>query len=213
MDTARFRSVLVVERLVAIVRGSDAEASLNTVLALADEGVALIEVSLRTADALDVIARAAARLGPDIVIGAGAVLTADDVRRAQDAGAGWVVTPAVTEAVAASALAGVPVLAGALTPTETVHAIRLGAGAVQLFPASLGGPHYLAALREPLPDVPFVPAGGVDVGAAEEYFTAGAVAVGVGPPLVGDAADGGDLGALRHRARRYVTACRSGSTA
>lgn len=202
-----FAGLLHRTRLAAIVRGPDPDAALRTVLTLAEEGVALVEVSLNTTDALGVIRRAAAEVGPGTVVGAGTVLTADDVARAQDAGAGWIVTPALTESLAASVRAGLPVLAGALTPTEAVAARRAGADAVKLFPASLGGPAYLKALRDPFPDMPFVPVGGVDLDGAEQYLAHGAVAVGVGSPLVGDAAQGGDLAALRARARRFVALC------
>ncbi|MFC9947208.1 bifunctional 4-hydroxy-2-oxoglutarate aldolase/2-dehydro-3-deoxy-phosphogluconate aldolase [Streptomyces pratensis] len=202
-----FAGVLRQTRLAAIVRGSDPDAALRTVLTLAEEGVALVEVSLNTTDALGVIRRASAEVGPGTVVGAGTVLTEGDVSRVQEAGAGWIVTPALTEAVAASVRAGLPVLAGALTPTEAVAARRAGADAVKLFPASLGGPAYLKALRDPFPDMPFVPVGGVDLAGAERYLAHGAVAVGVGSPLVGDAAHGGDLTALRERARRFVALC------
>ncbi|MFJ8924090.1 MULTISPECIES: bifunctional 4-hydroxy-2-oxoglutarate aldolase/2-dehydro-3-deoxy-phosphogluconate aldolase [unclassified Streptomyces] len=202
-----FAGLLHRTRLAAIVRGPDPDAALRTVLTLAEEGVALVEVSLNTTDALGVIRRAAAEVGPGTVVGAGTVLTEDDVARAQDAGAGWIVTPALTESLAASVRAGLPVLAGALTPTEAVAAHRAGADAVKLFPASLGGPAYLKALRDPFPDMPFVPVGGVDLDGAEQYLAHGAVAVGVGSPLVGDAARGGDLAALRARARRFVALC------
>ncbi|MGW1318283.1 bifunctional 4-hydroxy-2-oxoglutarate aldolase/2-dehydro-3-deoxy-phosphogluconate aldolase [Streptomyces sp. NPDC002426] len=202
-----FAGLLHRTRLAAIVRGPDPDAALRTVLTLAEEGVALVEVSLNTTDALGVIRRAAAEVGPGTVVGAGTVLTEDDVARAQDAGAGWIVTPALTESLAASVRAGLPVLAGALTPTEAVAARRSGADAVKLFPASLGGPAYLKALRDPFPDMPFVPVGGVDLDGAEQYLAHGAVAVGVGSPLVGDAARGGDLAALRARARRFVALC------
>ncbi|MFF5157859.1 bifunctional 4-hydroxy-2-oxoglutarate aldolase/2-dehydro-3-deoxy-phosphogluconate aldolase [Streptomyces sp. NPDC000348] len=208
MDGSDLLARLRDERLVAIVRGRDPEAALRTVLALAEEGVSLIEVSLNTADAPGVIARAARELGPASVLGAGTVLTAADVCRAAGAGARWMVTPAVAESVGAAAAAGLPVLAGALTPTEAVAALQAGADAVKLFPASVGGPAYLKALREPLPQVPFVPVGGVDAAAAQDYLEAGAVAVGVGSPLVGDAAHGGDLGELRARARKFVEVCR-----
>jgi 2-dehydro-3-deoxyphosphogluconate aldolase/(4S)-4-hydroxy-2-oxoglutarate aldolase len=91
-----------------------------------------------------------------------------------------------------------------LTPTEVHSAMDRGAAAIKLFPASLGGPRYLSALRDPFPGVPFVPVGGVDADAARDYLGRGAVAVGVGSPLVGDAASGGDLAALRERARAYL---------
>ena len=94
-------------------------------------------------------------------------------------------------------------LRAALTPTEVVSAEAAGAAAVKLFPASSGGVRYLRALRDPFPATPFVPVGGVDEDAAREYLAAGAVAIGVGSPLLGDAAAGGPLAGLRERARRY----------
>jgi len=109
---------------------------------------------------------------------------------------------------------GIPVLAGAFTPTEALTAMGLGAAAVKLFPSALGGPAYLRALRDPLPDVPFVPVGGVDVSLAAEYLAVGAIAVGVGSPLVGDAVRGGDLDALRARAAAFLAvAHESGASA
>jgi len=124
------------------------------------------------------------------------------------------VTPALTESVAESVAGGIPVLAGVLTPTEALTAMGLGAAAVKLFPATVGGPSYLRALREPLPDLPFIPVGGVDVALAGEYLAAGAVAVGVGGSMVGDAIRGGDLDALRPRAAAFLAvAARSGRPA
>jgi 2-dehydro-3-deoxyphosphogluconate aldolase / (4S)-4-hydroxy-2-oxoglutarate aldolase len=190
-------------RLVAIVRGSGVDAALRSVQTLVAEGVNLIEVSLTSADATTVIARAREDLGPDAWLGAGTVVTIDDVARAAEAGASFVVTPALGPSVAESRRRGLPVIAGAFTPSEVVSALERGADAVKLFPASLGGPGYFRALREPFPQVPFVPVGGVDEDAARAYLAAGAVAVGVGSPLVGDAASGGSLDELRRRARAF----------
>ncbi|MFD5910597.1 bifunctional 4-hydroxy-2-oxoglutarate aldolase/2-dehydro-3-deoxy-phosphogluconate aldolase [Streptomyces massasporeus] len=190
-------------RLLAIVRGKDPAAALRTVTTLAEEGMAAIEVSLTTADALTVIRQARAELGPGALVGAGTVRTPEDAARAVEAGASYLVTPAMVEGLAAI---GVPVLMGALTPTELERALTLGAAAIKLFPASLGGPDYLSALRSPFPEVPFVPVGGVDALAARDYLNRGAAAVGVGSPLIGDAADGGDLGQLRERAARFRAA-------
>jgi 2-dehydro-3-deoxyphosphogluconate aldolase/(4S)-4-hydroxy-2-oxoglutarate aldolase len=187
---------LGVHRLLAIVRGKDTTAALCTVLTLAEEGVAAIEVSLNTADALTVIRQARAELGPDALLGAGTVRSAADAARAVDAGASYLVTPALVDGPAPD---GTPVLMGALTPSEIEAALARGAAAIKLFPGSLGGPGYLRALRDPFPDVPFVPVGGVDAQAARDYLDRGALAVGVGSPLVGDAADGGDLDQLRAR--------------
>lgn len=203
--STRFLTDLTRERLLVIIRGADAEAAIAASLALLRSGIRFLEVSLVTADALGVIAEVA-RLAPDdAVIGAGTVLTRDDVARASKAGARFMVTPALTESVTESVACGIPVLAGVLTPTEALTAMGLGADAVKLFPAALGGPSYLRALREPLPNVPFVPVGGVDVTLAGEYLAAGAVAVGVGGSLVGDAMRGGDMEALRSRAAAFLS--------
>ncbi|MGW2934469.1 bifunctional 4-hydroxy-2-oxoglutarate aldolase/2-dehydro-3-deoxy-phosphogluconate aldolase [Streptomyces sp. NPDC001156] len=197
-------------RLLAIVRGSDPDAALTAVLTLAEEGVTLIEVSLSGRDALDVIARARAELGPGATLGAGTVLSSDDARAAQKAGAAFLVTPAVSDGIATGRELGLPVLAGVMTPTEILEARRLGAEALKLFPAgSAGGPGYLKDLRAPFPDLPFVPVGGVDAAAAADYLREGATAVGVGSPLVGDAAAGGDLTALRERARAFLDVIRT----
>ncbi|MFF1309021.1 bifunctional 4-hydroxy-2-oxoglutarate aldolase/2-dehydro-3-deoxy-phosphogluconate aldolase [Streptomyces sp. NPDC058307] len=187
-------------RLLAIVRGKNPAAALSTVRTLVEEGISAVEVSLTTADALTVIRQARAELGPDALLGAGTVRSAQDAARAVDAGASFLVTPALVDGLEHY---GVPVLMGALTPTEIEAALAHGADAIKLFPGSLGGPGYLKALRDPFPEVPFVPVGGVDAQAARDYLDRGALAVGVGSPLVGDATDGGDLGQLRARAAEF----------
>lgn len=197
--------LLRARRLLAIVRGSDRDASLRAVCVLVEEGAALVEVSLTGKDALEVIAAARAELGPDAPLGAGTVLTARDAVAAREAGADFVVTPGLGAGLDEAHRLGLPTLAGALTPSEIIAARASGATAVKVFPAdTLGGPRYLRALRGPFPDVPLVPVGGVDAEAAEAYLAGGAMAVGVGSPLLGDAADGGALDALRERARTYV---------
>lgn len=113
------RAALAAHRLVAIIRGTDPDASVRTVLALAEEGVELIEVSLTGADALSVIEQARKALGPDRPLGAGTVLTADDARAAQRAGANFAVTPALGEGVVAAHELGLPVLAGVMTPPKS----------------------------------------------------------------------------------------------
>jgi 2-dehydro-3-deoxyphosphogluconate aldolase/(4S)-4-hydroxy-2-oxoglutarate aldolase len=200
-------TALRTHRLVAIVRGADREASLRAVLALAEEGVTLIEVSLSGRGALDVIAAARAALGPGAPLGAGTVLSAEDARAAHRAGADFAVTPALGEGVTAAQDLGLPVLAGVMTPTDVLAARGLGVDAYKIFPAQYaGGPGYLGALRGPFPDLPFVPVGGVDAASARAYLAAGATAVGVGSPLLGDAADGGSITELRARARTFLAA-------
>lgn len=191
-------------RLLAIIRGTDRSASVRAAVALAEEGVAYLEVSLNTPDAVHVIGAVRREVGDRVTIGAGTVLTGDDATRVADAGGQFLVTPAVTAAVDSGVLLGLPVLAGALTPTEACNAMDRGATAIKLFPASLGGPAYLSALRDPFPNIPFIPVGGVSAEVAADYLARGAVAVGVGSPLIGDAAGGGDVEALRQRARKFL---------
>ncbi|AEY85520.1 aldolase [Streptomyces hygroscopicus subsp. jinggangensis 5008] len=201
------RAALAAHRLIAIVRGDDPDAALRTVLALAEEGVALIEVSLTGKDALSVIARARQALGPGHPLGCGTVLTAGDAHAAHRAGADFAVTPALGDGVGAARALGMPVLAGVMTPTEILAARAHGAAALKIFPAAqAGGVSYLRALRGPFPHELLVPVGGVDREAARVYLAAGATAVGVGSPLVGDAADGGSLDGLRERARAFLDA-------
>jgi 2-dehydro-3-deoxyphosphogluconate aldolase/(4S)-4-hydroxy-2-oxoglutarate aldolase len=199
-----FLTELASARLLAIVRSDDPDAAIAASVALVESGIRFLEISLVSADATRVIREVIGRADGRCSIGAGTVLTRDDVARSADAGAQFIVTPAVAESVSDASDRGLPVLAGALTPSEVVTAMGLGATAVKLFPASSGGPAYLRALREPLPTVPFVPVGGVDAARAREYFAAGAVAVGLGSPLLGDAVRGGDLALLRGRAAEFL---------
>lgn len=193
-------------RLLAIIRGRDPEASVRTACVLVEEGIDLLEISLTGVDALDVIARVRSILGSGVILGAGTVLTEADADAAVAAGAGFVVTPAMSAGAARAVERGVPTLIGAMTPTEVWNAATAGAVAVKVFPASAGGPGYLAALRDPFPGLPLVPVGGVRADQVGAFLEAGAVAVGVGSPLLGDAPHGGDLVALRERARRFRAA-------
>ncbi|MFI5486149.1 bifunctional 4-hydroxy-2-oxoglutarate aldolase/2-dehydro-3-deoxy-phosphogluconate aldolase [Micromonospora echinaurantiaca] len=206
--TVNLTAELADARILAVIRGTDTAGAIAAGTALLEEGVRLVEVALTTPDAPRAIEalRAAAPAGS--LVGAGTVLTAADVADVVAAGAQFVVTPAVVESIAEAARRGVPVAAGAFTPTEAYTAMRMGASAIKLFPASVGGPAYLKAVRDPFPDIPFVAVGGVGLADVPGYFRAGAIAVGLGGPLVGDAASGGDLAALRERARTYLAAVR-----
>jgi 2-dehydro-3-deoxyphosphogluconate aldolase/(4S)-4-hydroxy-2-oxoglutarate aldolase len=195
---------LTVARVVAVVRGTDTDAAVATALALFDEGLRLVEVALTTPGACRALGQIRARLPEGASIGAGTVLTAADVADVEAAGAQFVVTPAVTPSIEAAAERGLPVAAGAFTATEAWTAMQRGASVVKLFPASVGGPAYLKALRDPFPEIPFVAVGGVGLADIDPYLRVGAIGVGVGGPLIGDAASGGDLTALRERASAYL---------
>jgi 2-dehydro-3-deoxyphosphogluconate aldolase / (4S)-4-hydroxy-2-oxoglutarate aldolase len=191
-------------RLVAIVRGTDGPAAARAALAAMEEGFRFVEIALTTPDAFEAI-RAVRSAAPEgCFVGAGTVLTAKDVHDVAAAGGQFSVTPALAESIDESARLGIPVLAGAMTPSEAYEAMNRGATAVKLFPASIGGPGYLKALRDPFPQIPFIAVGGVGLGEAAGYWEAGAIAVGLGGPLFGDAGSGGDLAPVRKRARSFV---------
>jgi 2-dehydro-3-deoxyphosphogluconate aldolase/(4S)-4-hydroxy-2-oxoglutarate aldolase len=140
---------------------------------------------------------------PGLDIGAGTVLSIDAAQRALDAGATFLVMPHTDpELIAWAAGRGVPTLPGAFTPTEVLSAWRAGAAAVKLFPSSVAGPAFVRECLGPFPDIPLVPSGGVTAESAAELIRAGAVAVGVGGWLVGDAAPAG----VTARARQLVQA-------
>ena len=191
---------LSAQRLVAIVRSTGTQHVPVTVETLVDAGVAVLELALTTPGALECLARLAPQLPPSVHLGAGTVTTGEAAAAAIDAGASFLVTPGVAlDVLEVAADRGAPVLAGALTPTEVLTVHRAGALAVKVFPAVLGGPGYCAALREPLPDVPLVPTGGVGGRNGRDYLDVGAVALGVGRSLIGDATEGGSQDELRAR--------------
>lgn len=170
--------------VVAVLRAPTAEAALRAVDALVAGGVTGIEITYSTPDASSVIAEVARRHGETVLLGAGTVTTADQAQRAVAAGAVFLVSPGTTPALAQAMRAtGASCLFGALTPTEVMAAVDLGADAVKIFPASLGGPAYLRSLLGPFPAAVLVPTGGVNAANLAEWLAAGAIAVGAGSEL------------------------------
>jgi 2-dehydro-3-deoxyphosphogluconate aldolase / (4S)-4-hydroxy-2-oxoglutarate aldolase len=193
--------------VVAIARAPSTRHMADAVETLVAAGIRCIELTLTTPGALACIASLVASLGAEACIGAGTVLSADEANACIDAGARFLVAPsAVPDVVTAAAAVGIPCLPGALTPSEIVGAWNGGAAAVKLFPASLGGPEYLRAVRAPLPDVAIVPTGGVAISDVAGFISAGATAVGLGGPLFANSLVDGDCGALRERAAQAVEA-------
>ena len=195
-------------RVVAVLRAPNASRFVEVGTVLAEAGVTCIEFTLSSEGAIAALREFARRPPRGIAIGAGTVLDAEAASAAVDAGATFVISPALCrDVIERAADLGVPVIPGALTPTEILEAWRAGASAVKVFPAAeAGGPAYIRAVLAPLPHVPLIPTGGVEIGDAPDYLAAGAFAVGLGGSLVGDAGAGGDLNALRARAQALVAA-------
>ena len=202
-------TIIETGNVIGIVRYRE-RSDLGPVLeALTQGGIALIEVTLDTPGALDAIASTASAGN---VVGAGTVLEADQVRACAGAGARFVVSPGIVEDVVETALAlGLEPLPGVLSPTELVHARRLGVSGVKVFPAGpAGGPRLIDALHAPFPDTALVPTGGIDVVAVASYLDAGASAVGLGSALVGRHPPRSErqLDAVRERAAAAVEAAK-----
>lgn len=204
-DLAGYEPILTTGVL-AIARGLTLDAAMLAAGALRAAGVRAFEVTLNTERALDAIAGLAAQAGPDDLIGAGTVLDVSSAREAIAAGAKLLVMPHVDEDIIHLALErGIAVLPGAHTPTEILRARACGATVIKWFPASIGGPDGLAAIRGPLSDVLLVPTGGVTIATVEPYLRAGAAALAFGGWLF----SGGGPDEIERRGRLALDAVRT----
>lgn len=175
---------LVAAGAVAIFRTHQIHPLLPAAAALAEGGVTALEVTLTTPSALESIRELSNALMPEILIGAGSVITPEQVQAVAEAGAAFVVSPvARPDVISASHGLGLPVLPGVFTPTEAEAAQALGADLLKVFPAGFLGPKYIRALKAPLPDLRLVPTGGVRPDNAHTWINAGAAAVGIGSAL------------------------------
>lgn len=200
-------------KLIVVVRAPDAAGYDQVLDVLVSAGIRSVELTLTTPGTLDRLPKLLAQFGDAADIGVGTVTDGGQLAAAVGAGAHYLVTPiADPDLVGAANRAGVPIVPGGLTPTELFAAWRAGAAAVKIFPANQVGPGYLNDLRGPFPDIAAVPSGGVDLQGAAAWLRAGAAAVSVGGPLLGDALRGGDLGALRDRTAAFVAACDKATT-
>ncbi|MBH0130195.1 bifunctional 4-hydroxy-2-oxoglutarate aldolase/2-dehydro-3-deoxy-phosphogluconate aldolase [Salinibacterium sp. NK8237] len=204
--------------VLAVLRAPSAEIALDASEALIRNGILGIEVTYSTPDAAAVIAELVRRHGDAAYIGAGTVTTAEQAQAAAGAGAQFLVSPGTSAPLATAMIdTGLVVMTGALTPSEVMEAVDLGVDVVKIFPASLGGPSYLGALRGPFPEVPLMPTGGVNPDNVADWFAAGAIAVGAGGDLVPSSAlTSGDFTEIEVRAKRFlaaVAAVRAGASA
>ena len=171
-------------------------------------GLCNIEVTMNSAGAEDLIRLTCDLMGAKGNVGAGTVTTIEALDRALAAGASFIVTPAVLpDVIRACVERKVPVLPGALTPTEILTAWRLGAMMVKVFPADQLGPGHLKAVKAPFPEIPLMPTGGVTVETLPAFKKAGADAFGVGSPLFDPKqVAAGNWNWFREQAERFATA-------
>ncbi len=193
--------------LVPVLRASSASEAIAIADAILAGGVTVLEVTMTVPGAIQVIEQLADHHGEKLLIGAGTVLDAETARSCILAGAQFIVSPALDlRTIELCRRYSVPIMPGALTPTEIVTAWQAGADVVKVFPCSaLGGAKYLKALQGPLPQIQLIPTGGVSLSTAAEFLAAGAFALGVGSDLVdAKAAAEGRSDVITENARKYI---------
>ncbi|MCZ7647812.1 MAG: bifunctional 4-hydroxy-2-oxoglutarate aldolase/2-dehydro-3-deoxy-phosphogluconate aldolase [Planctomycetota bacterium] len=196
---------------ILVVRAETKQDALDGIRAVYEGGLEAIEITFTVPGAADAIAAVAKEFGEKILLGAGTVTTTEQAKAAYESGAKYLVAPNTSTHVIESAQRlGLPIFPGALTPTEVHRAWELGASAVKIFPASLGGPDYLKALKGPYPEVRMVPTGGVNEKTVAAWFDAGAFAVGAGGALFDlKLLKAREFGKMTETARRFVEAVRA----
>jgi 2-dehydro-3-deoxyphosphogluconate aldolase / (4S)-4-hydroxy-2-oxoglutarate aldolase len=193
---------LISSKVIAVLRASHVSTLPRVCDVLVEEGIISLELTLTTPGLLNALPEFVYRYAETADVGVGTVLAVSDAHRAMDSGAQYLVTPTMNLAVVRLAVERqVPIFPGGLSPTELAAGWDAGATAVKIFPAQTVGAGYLKHLRGPFPDLEAIPSGGVDLDATREWLDAGAAAVSIGGPLLGDSLKGGDLSALRERCR------------
>lgn len=198
-------------KVIAIVRGIETKYIVDLAKALMNGGIKCIEVTFNQAsdngsiDTLNSIKILKETFKQELAVGAGTVMSVDDVIRAKDAGAEYIISPNVDEEVIKKTkelnMISMP---GALTPTEAVIAYKYGADIVKMFPAGVFGPAYIKAVVGPLNHIPFAAVGGVNAKNMKEFIEAGCIGVGVGGNLVNKSLiEEGDWSEITKYAREY----------
>jgi 2-dehydro-3-deoxyphosphogluconate aldolase / (4S)-4-hydroxy-2-oxoglutarate aldolase len=207
MTKTEARQMIAATGIVPVIRASTAPKALLAVDALRQGGICIVEVTLTVPGAEKVIETLRKDDANGLLVGAGTVTDVEGAKRCLDAGAQFIVSPgwdAATVDLAKSR--NVLMIAGALTPTEILHAWKGGADLIKIFPcSSVGGASYIKSLRGPFPDIPFIPTGGVNLQTAASFIHAGAEALGVGGELVPSSAlDANNPGVISRLAEQFL---------
>jgi len=173
---------LLSHKLMALVRTDSKEKGQELADVLVEAGIKVIEITLTTPGAEKIIEKLAKN--KELTVGAGTVLTAKDVKKAEKAGAKFIVSPDTNEdVIKASKKLGLISMPGVATASEVAIALDNGADILKLFPASTYGPSHLKALRDPFPGKFWCPTGGITLTSVDDWFAAGANLIGLGGPL------------------------------
>jgi 2-dehydro-3-deoxyphosphogluconate aldolase / (4S)-4-hydroxy-2-oxoglutarate aldolase len=211
MDKQAVRDRIAEIGIVPVVRAASPREARMAAEAVCQGGIPIVEITMTVPGAIDVIRELTKSAGSEVLVGAGTVLNAETARRCLDAGAQFLVSPGLNlQTVELAVREGKFMMAGALTPTEIITAWEAGSDFVKVFPCGpVGGAKYIKALQGPLPQVPLVPTGGVNLNTAAEFIEAGAVALGIGGELVqAEALKSGKAEVIVENARKFVAIVR-----
>jgi len=207
MDRATIINQIETLGLVPVVRASSPDEAKQAIDAIKAGGVNVLEITMTVPGAVKVIEEVVKLYGSEALVGAGTVLDPETATDCLNAGAQFIVSPALNlDTIALCKEKGVPVMPGALTPTEVVTAWNAGADLVKVFPCgSVGGASYVKNLKAPLPNIKLIPTGGVSLKTAGDFIKAGASALGVGTDLVDiKAIRAGEAHVVTERAKQFL---------
>jgi 2-dehydro-3-deoxyphosphogluconate aldolase/(4S)-4-hydroxy-2-oxoglutarate aldolase len=211
MDRAEVLNWIEEIGVIPVVRAASAEEAISVAEAIREGGIPILEITMTVPSAVGVISELRNLYDNKVLVGAGTVIDSATAQACVEAGAQFVVSPALNhETIERCNQAEIAIFPGALTPTEVVTAWQAGADAVKVFPCSaVGGPKYLRALKAPLPQIKLVPTGGVSLATAKDFISAGAWALGVGADLVNtESIRLGNRESVIAAARSYLAAVR-----
>ena len=176
--------ILQKNRAIAVIRTTKIETGLQMAKAVAAGGIPIIEITWNSHKAAELISLLQSEL-PQCLIGTGTLLNLEELEKALQIGCQFIFTPHTNPGMIHTAIsAGIPIIPGALSPTEIITAWQAGASCVKLFPISaVGGATYIKSLQGPLGEIPLIPTGGVTLENAKEFIKAGAIAVGLSGQL------------------------------
>lgn len=200
-------SRILESKIVAIIRGANPNDVLKIADALRQGGVKTLEITMNSPKALSVIEEVADKIGNQVLVGAGTVLDAQTAISAISAGAKFIISPTLDKkTIRTTRKYGVVSIPGAYTPTEVLDAYSYGGDIIKVFPASNAG--YIKDIRGPLPQIPLMPTGGVNLDNIQQFHKAGAVAFGIASALVDTKQEITDdhLQKLTDKAKRFVLA-------
>ena len=212
MDNIELRELVEKHKIIAILRGLSSEKALKTACTLYESGIRLLEVTFNQSsetklkDTSKSISDIKAELGEGVRVGAGTVMSIEDLTVAYDSGAEFILSPNTNiEVIRTAVKKGVAPIPGAMTPSESAEAYENGAALVKLFPAGDLGLNYCRSIMSPLNHIPFIATGRIDETNLKDFLNAGFIGVGIGSSLTNKKMiDDGDFSGLKELADRYV---------